>query len=802
MTSLLPGSRPSYIGARLRASEDERLAAGRHNYVADLSLPGTADVAIVRSMVPHALLTAVDTSRAKLSPGVLAVVTAEDLTGLSAVPDYFAWAKPVAMSALCGSKVRYVGAPVAAVVADDRYLAEDGAELVEVSYQALPPVMTRQEALAAGAPRLYESWPDNRMVDIPAASPQVEAAFAGAHRVVAGTYVTQRHTAVPMEPRATIAEYQAGRLRVWTTTQFPYICRSILATVLQLPETAIQVISPDLGGGFGAKAAIYPEELLVAWLAIRLGRPVRFIEDRVEHMVATSHSRDMAVDLEAAISLTGEILAVRGSVIQDLGSAEVYPPSFAMALTAAGSITAPYRIPLQAIGVTAVVTNKTPSGAYRGFGLAEAVFGMERLIDKIAREVGRDPVSLRRDLLLRPEDLPYVTPAGAVIDSGSHLQAFERAVQLGRDEAARARQRITDEHTEVGVGFANYVEGVVPTYFPTTGRFTKQESCAIRVDVDGSVIVSSSLQAMGQGVVSMIATLTAEAFGVDLARVRVITGDTDLTPHGLGSWGSRSTGVFGGACLKAAEVLQLKGRQIAAGALEADVSDIVFEEGRFRIRGTAASGLGWRDVATIAYERTFDLPPQVDPGLETTAFYLPPGVDDVPAADGTMNACASYTNSSHAAVVSVDTRTGFVRPLHYYAVHDCGTVINPTLVEGQVQGGVAQGIGGALLEEIGYDEGGQPITVSFADYLLPTATDIPPISVEHIESPAPALAFGAKGAGEAGVAGPAAAIAAAVEDALRGRGLSEFTRTPLTPARVLSHIGSGAISAAPRTSTS
>jgi aerobic carbon-monoxide dehydrogenase large subunit len=462
-----------------------------------------------------------------------------------------------------------------------------------------------------------------------------------------------------------------------------------------------------------------------------------------------------------------------------------------MGLTAAGTVTAPYRIPLAAIGVTAIVTNKTPAGAYRGFGVAEAVFAMERLLDKVARQTGTDPVSLRRDLLLRPEDLPHVTPAGEVIDSGSHLEAFERAVQLGQDEVVRARKQFANEHTRVGVGFANYVEGVVPTYYPTTGRFTNQDSCTVQVDVDGSVIVRSSLQAMGQGTVSMASALTAEAFGVDLSQVRVITGNTDLTPHGLGSWGSRSTGVFGGACLKAAEVLQLKARTIAAHALEADPQDIVYEEGHFKVRGTGRGGLTWQDVAIVAYERTFDLPPGLDPGLETTAFYLPPGVADEAAEDGTMNACATYTNSSHAAVLSVDTRTGFVRLLRYFVVHDCGTLINPTLVEGQVHGGVAQGIGGALLEEIVYDDAGQPTSVTFADYLLPTATDIPPLCVEHMESPAPSMAFGAKGAGEAGVAGPAPAIAAALEDALHDLNVAEFDRTPFTPLTVLSHIGSG-----------
>jgi aerobic carbon-monoxide dehydrogenase large subunit len=783
------GQRPSHIGVRVPAREDQRLVAGRHGYVADLALPGMAEVAIVRSTVPHARLASVDTGPAREAPGVLAAVTAADLTGLSPVPDYFDWARPVGMFALCRDTVRYVGAPVAAVVAEDRYLAEDAAELVGVGYFELPLVLTLDQALAQDAPLLYPGWPDNKMIDIPAASPQVDAAFAGADLVVSGSYVTQRHTAVPMEPRATVADYAGGRLTVWSTTQFPHIYRAILATVLQRPEGEIRVLSPDLGGGFGAKAEIYPEELLVPWLAIRLRRPVRYVEDRIEHLLAASHSRDMVVDLQAAVSAAGEITALRGAVTQDLGSEEIYPPGFAMALTAAGSITGPYRIPLQAVAVAAVVTNKSPAGAYRGFGLGEAVFAMERLIDKIARQTGRDPVALRRQLMLRPDDLPHVTPTGAVIDSGSHLQAFDRAVVLGLQEVQRARETAQDGRIRVGVGFANYVEGVVPSYFGTTGRFTSQDSCSVQVGVDGLITVRSSLQAMGQGTASMITALAAEAFGVEPDQVAVITGDTDLTPHGLGSWGSRSTGVFGGACLEAADTLTSKGRRIAAGVLEADPHDVEFSGGRFRIAGTADGGLGWADVASIAYEHTYRLPPEVAPGLETTAFYLPPGVDDFPKRDGTMNACATYTNSAHAAVVSVDTRTGLVRMLRYCVVHDCGTVINPALVEGQVQGGVAQGIGGALLEELRYDGNGQPVTVTLADYLLPTAADIPPISVEHIESPAPGMAFGAKGCGEAGVAGPAAAIAAAIEDALGDLAVTEFTATPFTPAEVLRHIG-------------
>ena len=789
MASPPAAGRPSYIGARLPRVEDERLAAGRHEYVADLKLPGMVELALVRSPHAHAKVAGIDTSQALASPGVLTAVAAGDLAGVSPVPDFFAWARPVATFPLARDRVRYVGAPVVAVVAADRYLAEDAAELVEVDYEELPAVASIQDALAPGAPTLYDGWPDNRMVDVPAGSPEVDDAFARAARVVQGSYTTQRHTAVPMEPRAALAEYRRGRLTLWTTTQFPHICRSIVSGALGLAERDVRVLAPDLGGGFGCKAEIYPEEFLVAWLAIRLGRPVRFVEDRVEHLTAAAHSRDMLVELEAAFGQDGTITALRGSVVQDLGSEELYPPGFAMAFTAAGSITGPYRIPLQAVGVTAVVTNKTPSGAYRGFGLAEACFAMERLLDKAARELGTDPVSLRRGLLLRPAELPYATASGASIDSGSHLAAFDRVVELGRAELARRRPAAErNGRVRVGIGFANYVEGVVPSFYPSTGRWTAYDACRARIDPDGTVVVETGLQAMGQGLGMLVATVTAEAFGVPIAEVRVVTGDTDATPYGLGSWGSRSAAVFAGACLKAAAVLKDRGLAIASKLLEADVQDLTFEAGRFQLRGVGDRGLSWRQVAEVAYGRTFDLPEGVEPGLETVASYTPPGVEDLPRPDGKMNACATYTNSSHAAVVGVELDTGLVRVLAYFVTHDCGTVINPMLVEGQVQGGVAQGIGGALLEELRYDDHGQPLSITLADYLLPTATDVPTIGVEHFQSPAPEMPFGVKGAGEAGVAGPAPAIVAAVEDALRGMGLPEITRTPLTPPTLLRHL--------------
>ena len=786
-------TRPTYIGARIPRVEDERLLAGRARYLADIRLAGTVEVALVRSPLAHARIERIQTAAASAAPGVLRVVTASDLDGVAPVPDFFEWARPVRMFPLCRDVVRYVGAPVAAVVAGDRYLAEDAAELVEIDYQSLPVVESMDGALAEGATTLFPGWPDNVMVDAPGTDDEVDRIFARAHRVVSGRYVTQRYSAVPMETRGTLARWEDGRLTVWTTTQFPHICRTLLSAVLGIPERDIRVVAPDIGGGFGCKAEIYAEDFLVCWLARDLGRPVRYVEDRAEHMVATGQARDMVIDLAAAVSADGRVEALRGTIDHDLGSEEIYPPGFAMAFVAMGSLTGPYHIPHQNVHVRGIVTNKTPTGAYRGFGIPEAVFAMERLMDKIAGQTGVDRVEVRRRNLIGPADLPYTTAAGSVIDSGSHRAAFERVVEMGRACVQEARAaHANDDNVRVGLGVINYVEGVNPTYYITTGNWTANEACTLRVEPDGSVTVAGGVLTMGQGVTTMAATLAAETLGVPIDSVRVAFGDTDSNPYGLGAWGSRSTGAFGGALVKSAARIRAKAAAIAAHLLEAAPADMVFDRGRIHVAGDQAQGVTWADVARVATVRTLDLPPGMDPGLDATATYQPAGLDHVPRPDGRMNACATYTNSSHAAVVAVDTETGVVTVLQYLVTHDCGTVINPTIVEGQIHGGVAQGIGGTLYEHNAYGPEATPLATTFMDYLLPTATEVPPIVIEHFESPAPGSAFGAKGAGEAGLIGPAPAIAAAVEDALREFGVRELSETPLRASAVLAALRPGA----------
>ncbi|HEX5146007.1 MAG TPA: xanthine dehydrogenase family protein molybdopterin-binding subunit [Conexibacter sp.] len=788
------GTRPTLVGVRVPRLEDDRLVTGRGRYLADVKLPRMLDAAIVRSQVPHANVTGMDASAALALDGVRGVFRGADLAagGVQPVPDYFDWAQAVRQFPLCNPRVRWVGAPLAVVVAEDRYLAEDAAELVQVDLEPLPTVGTMEESRAPDAPRLYDGWADNCVVDVPAQSAAVDEAFARL-RVVRGTYFQQRQAAVPMEPRGVAASFEDGRLTVWTSTQFPYITRGMLSAVLGLPERSIRVIAPDVGGGFGSKAQVYPEEYLIPWLAMKVGRPVRWVEDRYEHMISSCHARDVQMDVEAAVHDDGTIEALRGTIHQDLGAAEMYPNGYAPAFVAVAAMTGPYRIAHQAIGVKGWATNKTPSGAYRGFGLPEGCFAMDRLIDKIGRELAIDPVQLRRRMILKPDEIPYETASGAKIDSGSHLQAWEQAVVEG--ERLLAQERAKDPGARIGVGHASYVEGVAPSYYPTSGNWTSQDSCDLRFDPDGGVTVAVGVCAYGQGLRTMMATLVAEELAIPLDHVRVAMNDTDTSSYGLGSFGSRSSVVAAGAIVRASDELRAKGAQIAAHLLEAAPDDVVLGDGGFHVRGSAQRTIGWDRIASTALNRTLDLPPGMTPGLEARATYQPPGLEDEPRPDGKMNGACTYTNASHAAIVRVDEQTGVVKVLRYVVVHDCGRVINPMIVAGQVHGGVVQGIGGVIYEELPYGDGGQPMATTFMDYLVPTAAEIPPLDLHEIESPAPETAYGVKGAGEAGIIGPAPAICRAVEHALEDLGVAEIVTTPLKP-QVVRELIAGARAAA------
>ncbi|RKT86895.1 carbon-monoxide dehydrogenase large subunit [Saccharopolyspora antimicrobica] len=776
MVRPMQSTRPTLLGARIPRIEDDRLLTGRARYVADVVLPGMVEAAFVRSELPHAEIHRVDVSAA-LEAGAHAAYGGPDLP-VGPVPDLVPWVRPVQHFPLARDRVRYVGCPLAVVVADDRYLAEDAAELVEVDLRPLPVVETAEAALADDAPLLYPEWGDNRLLSITPENAAVDAAF-DRFRTISGTYTTHRYAAAPLEPRGVVAEYRDDRLTVWTSTQAAHLVRTMLADVLGLAERDVRVITPDVGGGFGQKNVIYPEEYLVPWLAMRLRRPVRWIEDRHEHLFTSSHARDMSIELSAAVRDDGTIAALRGRVRADLGSGETFPGGYGPAVVAVSSLCGPYRIPHLCVAVEGVVTNKTPTNGYRGYGMPEGTFAIERLVDKIGRELGIDPLDLRRRMIIGPEDLPYETAAGARLDSGSHREAFERAVELGEQMLAEERER-AEPGAHLGVGYATYIEGVAASAFPVTAIRSGQDSADVRFDTDGGVTVAVGISAMGQGAHTAVATLAAEALAIPIDQVRVVMGDTDTAPFGLGSFASRSVLVAGGAVAEAAEVLRRKGIRIAAHLLEAAPEDLELADGGFQVRGSPGSTVPWAQIARVALTRTFDLPPGTAPGLDARASYEPPGIEYAPRPDGKMNASANYTNSTHTAVVEVDPGTGVVRVRRYAAVHDCGRVINPMTVAGQIHGGVAQGIGGVLHEQLPYEDG-QPLATTFTDYVLPTACEIPDITTEELCSPAPEIPFGVKGAGEAGIIGPPAAIARAVEHALEPLGVTDVDATPLTP---------------------
>jgi carbon-monoxide dehydrogenase large subunit len=511
---------------------------------------------------------------------------------------------------------------------------------------------------------------------------------------------------------------------------------------------------------------------------------VRWIEDRYEHMVAACHGRDMRIELEAAVERDGRIAAVRGNIVQDVGSGELFPGSYGPAFVAWGQLTGPYRIAHQQVDVSAVVTNKTPGGAYRGYGFPEAAFAMERLVDKIARLHDLSGVELRRRMIVQPDELPYTTPAGARLDSGSHREALDRCVELGLASRDRAREQADGDRHRIGVGFATYVEATGGSYHGTTGRWGAHDACDVRFDSDGSITAAVGTTTTGQGVRTLVATLVAEELGVPIERVRVVMGDTDATPHGLGGHSSRSTVVMAGAIACAGEALRAKGRAIAAHVLEAAPEDLELRGDGFCVVGDESVAVPWSQITALALGRTFELPAGMEPGLSARASYEP-DTDSIADDSGRVNQGAAYTNATQAAVVSVELATGVVRVIQHVVVHDCGRVINPLVVRGQIEGGVAQGIAGALFEELPYDELGQPLATNFMTYLIPTAAEIPPMTLEEIESPSPVTARGVKGIGETGVIGAAPAIAAAVEDALAGLAIEEISSTPIRPADVL-----------------
>jgi carbon-monoxide dehydrogenase large subunit len=778
-------ARKTLVGARIRRTEDPRLLAGRGRYLDDISDSRMLEAAVLRSPVAHARIKEIDVSRALELPGVVDVLTGADLVEVAG-PQPVIWhpipdQRIAAMHALAVDRVRWVGQAVAAVAATSRHVAEDAIELIDVEYEALPVVPDLDAALAEGAPRLYDDWPDNVSGTLTYAVGDVDQAFADADLVVRETFEHARAFGCPLETRGCIATWDsfAGTLEVWLSTQSPNLARDLLGEVFGLPVNKIRVRTPDLGGGFGNKFDFYGEEVMACVLSRRTGRPVKLIEDRRESFFATSHSREMRLEYEMAFRSDGTILGLRGTTSGVLGGAlgtVGCGPAWASVLTCMG----PYKIPNLRVTVRAVMTNRSPFGSYRAWGVECGNIVHERLVELGARGLDLYRTEIRRKNIPAPEEFPYFSGVAFTYDSGRYADCID--VTLGTLEELGWRERQAEARKEgrsLGIGYSFHVEP--SAYGPSrilnaVGlRHSGFDEEVVRIDSTGKVTVYSGQINMGQGTHTTYAQIVADGLGVPLEDVTVVTGDTDSCPYtGYGTGGSRATPLGGAALIRASGRLRAKVLRIAAELLEASPDDLEIEDGRIAVRGTPDRFVSMGDVGDAAYRRLHNrLPEDLTPTLEEVDVYDP------------ENMATSYGYA--ALLVEVDRETGVVKLLDFAQTHDCGTVINPMLVDGQLAGGFAQAFGGALFEELVYDEDGQLRTASFMDYLIPTAMEIPRFTLHHQETPAPHIPGGMKGMGESGTIAGVSLVASAIDDALSDLDVA-VTRFPITPPRLLLQI--------------
>ena len=761
------------IGQAVLRKEDAEHITGQSRFVDDIALPGMLHLAFVRSTHGHANLGTVDIDRALEVPGVVAVFTADDLEFQGGVPcgsNPTGDAKQPLRPPLARGRVRMVGEAVAVVAAETRYAAADGAAAVEVDYDPLPVVTSAEEALGENAPQLHDDAPGNLCCTIAYVTPGFADAIAGAGTVVEQRILNQRLTPVAIEPRGVVAQYtpSSDEVVLYTSTQIPHFVRTFVSIVCGVSEAKVRVIAPEVGGGFGSKLNIYAEEFVAVAASKALGgRPVKWIETRAENMLATTHGRDQVQDATLYATPNGQIVGLKVRVIANMGAyLQLLSPSIPhlTLFMAPGA----YAFQNYSCQIDCVFTNTTPTDAYRGAGRPEATHLIERLVDILARRLDLDPAEVRRNNFAR--EFPFATATGLSYDSGDYEKTLDRALELVGYEELRGRQaQARQEGRLMGVGLSTYVEvcGIAPSAVTKAIGIGAPgwESSTVRVHPTGKVTVVTGTSPHGQGHATSWSQIVESELGVPFDDVEVLHGDTAFAPYGLGTYGSRSLAVGGSALYHSLGKVKEKARKIVAHQLEIDPDDLEFEKGRFFARGSPDRGMSIGEVIGAAWTAD-NLPEGVEPGLEETTFFDPPNF--------------TFPFGCHVCVVEVDRETGKVSIERYLAVDDCGRVINPMIVDGQVQGGVVQSIGQALFEETVYDEDGQLLTGSLVDYMIPSAAEIPPIETDRTETPTPTNPLGVKGVGEAGTIAATAAIVNAVCDALD----VDHLDMPLQPERV------------------
>ncbi|HLJ27119.1 MAG TPA: glyceraldehyde dehydrogenase subunit alpha [Candidatus Angelobacter sp.] len=763
-----------YFGKRQKRTEDPRLIQGLAHYVDDIKLPDTLHAVFLRSIYAHARIKKIDTSAAAKVPGVVAVYTGKDVSAkigpvpcAAALPDL----KTPDHRVLATDKVYFVGHPVAVVVATDRYVAKDAADLIQVDYEELPVVMDEEKG-AQGGPVVHEKFGTNIAYKLTAGEGDIEAALKSADKVIKQRILHKRLLPIAMEPRGVLARYYPGEqeLTLWTSTQIPHLARTQVALMLGMPENKLRLIAPEVGGGFGSKLNVYAEEALLGWLSMQLGRPVKWIETRRENIQATIHGRGQTGYIEIGYKKDGTLTGFRYNVFADMGAYfQLLTPAIP---TLTGlMLSGCYRIPAIQINIAGVFTNKMATDAYRGAGRPEATYVIERALDLVAADLGKDPVEVRRKNMPAPSEFPFKTATGLFYDSGNYEGALKKALDMAdypklRDEQSKARKA----GRLIGIGVSTYVEicAIGPSAATPAGGW---ESATVRIEPTGKVTILTGASPHGQGQETSFAQVAGDELGVNLNDVTVIHGDTSIVQYGIGTFGSRGTAVGGTAVYYALQKLKEKANKIAAHMLQAGDGAVSFKDGKFS--GGDGKSMTIQEVALAAHLGK-TLPLDMEPGLSATYFFEPKNF--------------TFPFGTHIVVVEIDRETGEIHFQRYVAVDDCGNVINPLLVDGQVQGGIVQSIGQALYEEAVYDDQGQLVSGTLMDYAVPKAAHVPWLELDRTETPTNVNPMGVKGVGEAGTIGATPAIVSAVVDALAPYGIRHLDM-PIKPETVWQIIG-------------